>query len=79
MGEGTWLIYDLMNYTEQRAIDGLLMLIDFEKVFDPTTKARPTIISCLRKGNKQRHLLKNWRPISLSSVLYKIASSSIPD
>ena len=34
MGEGTWLIYDLMNYTEQRAIDGLLMLIDFEKVFD---------------------------------------------
>ena len=38
---------------------------------------RQTIISCLPKGNKQHDLLKNWRPISLSSVLYKIASSSI--
>ena len=38
---------------------------------------RQTIISCLPKGNKQRDLLKNWRPISLLSVLYKIASSSI--
>ena len=38
---------------------------------------RQTIISCLPKGNKQRDLLKNWRPISLSSVLCKIASSSI--
>ena len=26
---------------------------------------RQTIISCLPKGNKQRDLLKNWRPISL--------------
>ena len=34
IGEGTRLIYDLMNYTEQRGIDGLLMLIDFEKAFD---------------------------------------------
>ena len=32
---------------------------------------RQTIISCLPKGNKQWDLLK--RPISLSSVLYKIA------
>ena len=38
---------------------------------------RQTIINCLPKGNKQQDLLKNWRPISLSSVLYKIASSSI--
>ena len=38
---------------------------------------RQTIISCLPKGNKQRDLLKNWRPISLSSVLFKIASSCI--
>ena len=34
IGEGTRLIYDLMNYTEQNGLDGLLMLIDFEKAFD---------------------------------------------
>ena len=31
IGERTWLIYDLMNYMEQIAIDGLLMLIDFKR------------------------------------------------
>ena len=34
IGESTRLIYDLMNYTEDNKIDGLLMLIDFEKAFD---------------------------------------------
>ena len=32
--EVTRLIYDIMNYTENNKIDGLLMLIDFEKAFD---------------------------------------------
>ena len=34
IGEGTRLIYDLMHYTEDKKINGLLMLIDFEKAFD---------------------------------------------
>ena len=34
IGEGTRLIYDLMNYTEQNSINGLIMLLDFEKAFD---------------------------------------------
>ena len=34
IGEVTRLIYDIMNYTEENEIDGLLMLIDFEKAFD---------------------------------------------
>ena len=38
---------------------------------------RQCIISCLPKGEKPREFLKNWRPISLLSVVYKIASSSI--
>ena len=38
---------------------------------------RQCIISCLPKGNKDRTILKNWRPISLLPVLYKIASASI--
>ena len=32
--ESTRLIYDLMNYTEDNNIDGLLMLIDFEEAFN---------------------------------------------
>ena len=38
---------------------------------------RKSIISCLPKGDKSRELLKNWRPISLLSVVYKLASSVI--
>lgn len=34
IGENTRLIYDLMNFTEQNNIPGLLLLIDFEKAFD---------------------------------------------
>ena len=35
------------------------------------------IVTCLPKPNKPRHLLKNWRPISLLNVIYKIMSSAI--
>ena len=35
------------------------------------------IISIIPKGNKTRELLKNWRPISLLNITYKILSSSI--
>ena len=31
IGENIRLIYDLMNYTEENNIPGLLLLIDFEK------------------------------------------------
>ena len=34
MGENTRLLYDLMNYLEENDIDGLLLLVDFEKAFD---------------------------------------------
>ena len=35
------------------------------------------IITCLPKPNKCRYYLKNWRPISLLSVVYKMASAAI--
>ena len=34
IGENTRLIYDIMHYTEEEDIPGLLLLIDFEKAFD---------------------------------------------
>ena len=35
------------------------------------------IITCLPKGDKARHFLKNWRPISLLNTVYKIGSGVI--
>ena len=40
---------------------------------------RQTVITCLPKGQKDRNLLKNWRPISLLSVVYKLASATIAE
>ena len=42
-----------------------------------STSLRQCIITCLPKGNKPREFLKNWRPISLLSVIYKIGSTAI--
>ena len=38
---------------------------------------REGIITCIPKGDKPRQFLKNWRPISLLNVVYKIGSSCI--
>ena len=38
---------------------------------------REGIIICIPKGDKPREYLKNWRPISLLNVVYKIGSSAI--
>jgi hypothetical protein len=35
------------------------------------------IISCLPKGDKPRHFLKNWRPITLLNVFYKLVAGCI--
>ena len=38
---------------------------------------RRCLLTCLPKGNKPREFIKNWRPVSLLSVIYKIASSAV--
>jgi len=35
------------------------------------------IITCIPKGNKPRKYIKNWRPISLLNISYKIATGCI--
>ena len=47
------------------------------KMGNMTITLQQCVISCIPKGNKCRTLLKNWRPISLISVVYKIISSAI--
>ena len=37
---------------------------------------REGIITCIPKGGKRRDLIKNWRPISLLNVVYKIGSAA---
>jgi len=38
---------------------------------------REGIITCIPKGEKRRDLIKNWRPISILNVVYKIGSPAI--
>ena len=40
---------------------------------------RQGLITCLPKGDKPRLYLKNWRPITLLNVIYKIASGCIAE
>ena len=38
---------------------------------------RQGIITCIPKEDKAKTLLKNWRPLTLLNVVYKIASGAI--
>ena len=38
---------------------------------------RQGVITCIPKGDKPRNFIKNWRPISLLNVVYKIGSACI--
>lgn len=40
---------------------------------------RQGLITCIPKGEKSRHFIKNWRPITLLNVIYKIASGCIAE
>ena len=44
-----------------------------------STSLRQCIITCLPKPDKDRNFIKNWRPISLLSVIYKLASGAIAE
>ena len=42
-------------------------------------KLRKSVITCLPKENKDRKLIKNWRPVSLLCVIYKLALVAISE
>ena len=59
---------------------GIFWLRSVNEGFDEGTLSvtqRQGIISILPKGNKPREFLKNWRPIALLNVSYKLLSSCI--
>ena len=42
-----------------------------------STTQKEGVITCIPKGGKDKQHLKNWRPISLLNVIYKLASACI--
>ena len=45
--------------------------------FDVCNKKKPMNITCIPKEGKPKYFLKNWRPITLLNVDFKIASACI--
>ena len=72
IGENIRLIYDLMNYTEQNNIQGLLLLIDFEKAFDSVSWQ--FIQKALKYLNFGKSLLR-W--VDILYKKYKLCSFSM--
>ena len=59
---------------------GMLILKALNNSFEKgtlSTSLRQCLIVCLPKKGKQRQFIKNWRPLSMLSVLYKIAAAAI--
>ena len=59
---------------------GMLILKALNNSFEKgtlSTSLRQCLVVCLPKKGKQRQFIKNWRPLSMISVLYKIAAAAI--
>jgi hypothetical protein len=57
MGENTRLLYDLMHYLEENDMDGLLLLVDFEKAIERNGLFRRQNIMT----EKQKHQYRSKR------------------
>ena len=59
---------------------GIFLLRSINEGFEKgelTSSQKQGVIICIPKENKEKKLLKNWRPISLLNYSYKIASAAI--
>jgi hypothetical protein len=70
IGENTRLIYDIMNYTEEKDIPGLLLLIDFEKAFD--SKSWNFVLQTLTLFNFGNDF-KRWFTLLYKDSVYTIS------
>ena len=69
IGENTRLIYDLIKYTDEENIPGLLLIVDFEKAFDSISwEFIPEVMDFFNFGPS----IKKW-----ISILYKDISSAV--
>ena len=61
----------------------LLLLLLVRSVNDGFEKSelsatqKEGLIVCIAKGDKSKEYIKNWRPISLLNIVYKMSSSCI--
>ena len=69
IGENTRLVYDLLQFTEEQNIPGLLLLIDFEKAFDSLSWS---FIHKVPQFFNFGPSIRNW-----ISTLYKNSSSAV--
>ena len=61
IGENTRLIYDLLHYTEENDIPGILLLIDFEKAFDTISWIFiEQVLDFFNFGNSIKHWVKTF-------------------
>jgi len=69
IGENTRLLYDIMNYTENNKIPGLIMMIDFEKAFDSLS------FDCIEQTLNLFNFGQSFK--RLISIFLKITQSSV--
>ena len=78
IGEYTRLIYDIMVYTDIENIDGLLMLIDFEKAFDSISwKFMYNTLEFLGFGENFIHWIQLLHRNFLASIMQVVVKSDL--
>ena len=69
IGENTRLIYDLLHYTEENDIPGILLLIDFEKAFDTISWIFiEQVLDFFNFGNSIKHWVKTFFTNTKSAI-----------
>ena len=69
IGENTRLIYDILQFTEEKDIPGLLLFIDFEKAFDSVSwKFMEKVLKFFKFGSS----LRNWIKVLYNNIKSRV-------